>query len=199
MHNVLIGICCGGTIHAETVTSLVAALQTLADKNVGVAVSVQVGGYKPHNCNKLVAEAQRGGFTHLMFVDADMIFPSSGVLRLLDHDKDIVGAAYNQRGNPTAGNPNMSVVKLADKKGNLIASDTIPTQLFRCAGLGLGFTLVKMHVFDKLTQPYFKDFEDEHGEHHTEDVDFCLRAGEAGCEVWCSPTIKMGHIGKATY
>lgn len=199
MYNVLIGICCGGTIHAETVTSLIAAMNTLADKNVGVAVSVQVGGYKPYNCNRLVKEAQDGGFTHMMFIDADMVFPSSGIMRLLDNDKDIVGANYNQRGNPSAGDPKTSVVKMADDTGRLIATDHVPGQLFKCAGLGLGFTLMKMSVFEILNKPYFRDFEAADGDHHTEDIEFCEKARAAGLEVWCNPTIKMGHIGSYLY
>lgn len=199
MQNILIGICTGGTVHAETVTSLIGALNTLANKGVGAVVSMQIGGYKPYNCNKLVAEAQQGGMTHLMFVDADMIFPSSGFIRLLDHDKDIVGANYNQRGNPTAGNPHTSTIKIANSEGKLIATNEIPPQLFKCWSLGLGFTLVKMSVFDKLEKPYFRDFESPEGEHHTEDVEFFTKCQAAGFEVWCNPTISMGHIGKAIY
>lgn len=199
MYNVLIAIACGGTIHAETVTSLIAAMNTLSDKGVGVAVSVQIGGYKPYNCNKLVKEAQDNGMTHIMFIDADMIFPSSGILRLIDADKDIVGAAYNQRGNPQSGDQNISTVKLADEDGNLIASNEIPPQLFKCWSLGLGFVLVKMPVFEKLMKPYFRDSESPQGEHHTEDVEFFGKCQAAGFDVWCNPTIKMGHIGKFTY
>lgn len=199
MYNILIAICCGGTVHAETVTSLIAAMNTLSDKGVGVAVSIQIGGYKPHNCNKLVKEAQEHGATHIMFIDADMTFPSSGIIRLLDHDKDIVGANYNQRGNPQAGNPHTSTIKLADAEGNLIESKSMPPQLFKCWSLGLGFTLMKMSIFDKLEKPYFRDYESPEGEHHTEDVEFFTKCQKAGLEVWCNPTIQMGHIGKYVY
>lgn len=199
MHNILIAICCGGTIHAETVTSLIAAMNTLSDKGVGANVAIQVGGYKDHNCNRLVKQAQENGMTHIMFIDADMIFPSSGIIRLLDHDKDIVGANYNQRGNPQVGDEKISTIKLADDKGNLIAKSEVPGQLFKCWSLGLGFTLIKMSVFDKLTKPYFQDTESAEGEHRTEDVEFFTKCHGAGLEVWCSPTIQMGHIGKYVY
>ncbi len=201
MYNVAIGICSGGTVCAETVTSLIGALDTLHDKNVGVMVSMQVGGYKPYNVNKLIASAQEHGATHFMSIDTDMIFPTSGIIRLLDHDKDIVGAAYNARGNPTAGNPMQTVIKMADAKGNPInaSADAMPKHLFKCSGLGLGFTLIKMSVFDKLEKPYFRDFESPEGEHHTEDIEFCNKAMKAGFDIWCSPTIKIGHIGTYTY
>ncbi len=199
MYNIVVGICSGGTIHAETVTSLIGAMETLRDKGVGVTVSIQVGGYKPHNMNRLVEEARKLEASHLMSIDADMIFPSSGIIRLLDHDKDIVGANYNERGNPHSGIPNTSTIKMADSEGNLIASNESPSQLFKCWSLGLGFSLIKMSVFGKLEKPYFRDFESPEGEHHTEDVEFFTKCQKAGFDVWCNPTINMGHIGKYVY
>lgn len=199
MYNVLIGICTGGSIHAETVTSLIGALQTLGDKGVGAAVSVQTGGYKPHNMNRLVTEAKANNMTHLMSIDCDMIFPSSGILRLLDHDKEIVGGAYNQRGNPQSGDQKISTVKLADEKGNLITASQIPPQLFKCWSLGLGFVLMNMSIFDKLEKPYFRDFEDDKGEFHTEDFEFFSKCQKAGIDVWCNPSIQIGHIGSYVY
>lgn len=197
MYNILIGICSGGTIHAETVTSLIGALETLGDKGVGVSVSCQIGGYKPHNMNRLVQEAQDHNLTHLMSIDCDMIFPSSGVLRLLDADKDIIGANYNQRATAQSGEGLISTVKMADNKGKLMSMNELPGQLFKCWSLGLGFTLMKMSIFDKLEKPYFRDYEDDKGDFHTEDVEFFTKCQKAGFEVWCNPTIKMGHIGKS--
>lgn len=201
MYKVNVAICCGGTVHAETVTSLISALDTLRNKGVEAVVSIRIGGYKPLNCNALVRGAQEKGMTHIMFIDADMIFPSSGILRLLDSDKDIIGAAYNARGNPSSGDPKMSVVKLMDEKEDFISApaSSIPTELFKCGGLGLGFTLIKMPVFDKLEAPYFRDAETVDGEHNTEDIVFCRAARAAGFDVWCNPTIEMGHIGLTIY
>ena len=59
--------------------------------------------------------------------------------------------------------------------------------------------LIKTGVFKKLTYPYFEAFQDKDGLHHTEDVEFCKRANEAGFEVYCDPTIKMGHVGTTSY
>jgi hypothetical protein len=37
------------------------------------------------------------------------------------------------------------------------------------------------------------------GEFIGEDVNFCKRANEMGLEVWCDPTIRIGHIGEYLY
>lgn len=201
MHNVLLGICSGGTVQAETVTSLVAAIELVKDKGLGVNLTIQVGGYVAHNRNVLVKQAQEKGATHLMFVDADMIFPASGIVRLFDHDKDIVGGMYNTRGTLNDRGELVSTVKMANEKGEPIAVDSVPSQLFKCHAVATGFMLIKMSVFDnpKLSKPYFVAWEDEGGEHHTEDVQFCINAHKAGYDIWCSPTIRIGHKGQKIY
>ena len=188
----------GGTIRTETAISLVGAMEVLKKHGVDVGLSGQIGGYVARNRNALVQLAQEKGCTHLMFIDNDMEFPPSGIQRLLDHDKDIVGGIYNARGVP--GKPVVSTVKMSeDYSSNEISNIQIPAQLFKCFGMGTGFMLVKLSVFDKLKKPYFVAFEDEDGTHHTEDIEFCIRAKKAGFDVWASPTIPIGHIGTTVY
>ena len=73
------------------------------------------------------------------------------------------------------------------------------SELFKASGTGTGFMLIKTKVFDKLKKPYFVAWEDEDGNHHTEDIEFCINARKAGFDVWISPTIKIGHIGTYEY
>lgn len=201
MYNVLIGICTGGSVYAETVTSLIGAMDVLKEKGIGVMLSIQIGGYVAHNRNELVRRAQADGATHLMFIDADQTFPPSGIIRLLDHDKDIVGAMYNTRGNYDENGKLISTLKMADEEGNLINTGKVPAQLFKCYAVPTGFMLINMRVFDDpdMPRPFFEAGEDEKGEHYTEDVEFCKRAHAAHYDVWCSPTIHVGHIGKQIF
>lgn len=196
---VFIGIASGGTVQTETVANLFPALKTLADNNIEYAIAFQNGGYKPFNVNYLIKTAQEAGASHYMSIDCDMVFPHSGILRLLDSDKDIIGANYNQRYTPQY-NERLATIKLSDDKGGFINvnADDVPRTMFKCAALGLGFTLIKMSVFDKLDKPYFNTYESpETGEFHTEDIEFCIKATKAGFDIWCNPTISMGHIGHA--
>jgi hypothetical protein len=59
--------------------------------------------------------------------------------------------------------------------------------------------LIKIEVFDKLKKPYFVAYEDENGDHHTEDIEFCINAKKAGFDIWCSPTTPVGHLGIYMY
>lgn len=199
---VLVGICCGGTIHAQTAVSLVGALDALKNSyGASYSVSIQIGGDKAQGMNRLVREALKGEYDYLMSIDNDMIFPPDGIIKLIENDKDIVGANYSVRGNAVQGNPREAVVKVADEHGvkqQMNLAD-LPNTLFKCHALGNGFTLYKMSVFETLQAPWFHVVEDENGQWSGEDVLFHERAQQAGNEVWCNPQIKMGHIGTFNY
>lgn len=192
MSNVLVGMCCGGAVEAQTIMSLLGLL-TQED----VAFSLQIGGYKPHNMNKLVAEAKRLECTHLLSIDPDMVFPSDGLSKLLKHNKDIVGANYMARGTPETQHAPYSTVKFEkDGKYVQVEAKDFPKKLFECAAVGLGFTLIKLSVFDKFREPYFETTEPPFS---TEDMVFCANAKHLGHKVYCDPTIQVGHIGKYVY
>lgn len=196
----VVGVCSGGTIRVETVASLYSNLINLAQQNIPPNLLFQVGGYKDINCNVLVEDARKQGMTHIMFIDTDMIFPEDGISRLLSHNKDIVGGNYNVRLDPTSGEFSGPTVKmLVDGKPVSMLAEGFPTELFKCYALPLGFMLVKLPVFDKMLRPYFETHVDNNNKHTTEDIDFCQKANEAGFELWCDPTIRIGHIGSYTY
>lgn len=148
-----------------------------------------VGGYPAFSRNLAVKSARELKVTHLMFVDADQTFPPDGIKRLLDHDKDIIGASYNERKLPL-----ISTVKLMDNNGEIVGGQIpLPASAFKAYAVGMGFCLIKMTVFDKLIYPYF-DTELE-PEFMTEDIYFCKKARKEGFDIWCDPTLEVGHIG----
>lgn len=199
--NITLCIINGGTVRAETMLSTVAAMKVIESHGIGTYLNMQIGGYAARNRNSAVEAARSNNATHLMFVDNDMVFPASGIQRLIDADKDIVGGMYNARGVP--GQPVVSTVKMIDPATDPNAGKTyateFPAQLFKCYGLGTGFMLINMQVFDKLEKPYFISGESSNGNAFTEDIYFCDKAHKAGIDAWCSPTIKIGHIGTYEY
>lgn len=193
-------MCTGGTVRAETVVSLMSNMINLAQSDRPPGLLVQIGGYVDVNRNQIVKGAQAAKATHLMFVDADMSFPDDGIARLLAHDKDIVGGNYNVRLDPTSGVLSGPTVKMwVDDKPVSLTKDGLPDDLFKCYALATGFMLINMKVFESVGLPYFEAFQDNDGQHHTEDIDFCRKVNEAGLEVWCDPTITIGHIGSYAY
>jgi hypothetical protein len=138
------------------------------------------------NRTAMVKEAIERGNTHILFVDSDMYFPSDAVLKLLAHNKDIVGVEYNKRKFP---------LELAVDTGE--HQDT----LYQAKAVGTGLLLIKLSIFEKMKDDVWFNF-GRNAEGETvmgEDVWFCNVAWDAGFEVWCDPTIKTGHIGEYIY
>jgi hypothetical protein len=147
------------------------------------------GLYIDHNRNMIVEKAIEAGSTHLMFIDADMQFPSDGIDKLLAHNKNIIGGYYNTR----RGN---SPIKFREN-GKFITKE-IPKEPFQAWTVPTGFMLIKLDCLNKLRKPYFATLTHSDGT-MGEDVYFCKEANEQGLEVWCDPTIKIGHVGKYIY
>ena len=74
--------------------------------------------------------------------------------------------------------------------GDLLEMQRIPT----------GCLLIKMHVFDKLSKPYFRFETDADGAIVGEDYVFCDRARAAGFRIWCDAVMsrEIGHIGQTS-
>jgi hypothetical protein len=189
---VLIGIATGGEIKSQTVESL---LQLVAfwSPDTQLMTSIQIGGYKTFNMNKLVELAKTNECTHLLNIDSDMIFPPNALQRLLSHDKDIVGYNYSYRGSQQNQSNPPSVVKFKEN-GNYI-DRYVPDGLFECDALGLGFLLFKTSVFDKLEEPYFELNEIRPA---MEDVIICEKLREH-YKIYCDGDLKLGHIGTYVY
>lgn len=153
------------------------------------------GGYKQVSLTMAVNNARKHKATHILFIDCDMIFPPDGIKRLIELDKDVVGASYNEKRFPL-----VSTVKVADEKGNLIVGNMDAYKdPFKVYALGFGFMLCKMSIFDKIEKPYFNSPIDENDTFTTDDFYFCDKLQKAGVEVWCDPTLKVLHEGFFQY
>jgi hypothetical protein len=132
--------------------------------------------------------------THLLWIDSDMKVPSDGLVKLLDHDKDIVGTFYNKRVPPYE-----TVGHLIDSKdihkGGLRLADVMPG----------GFVLVKREVYEALSPPWYRESYDKHLATEIdpdgtvgEDVNFSRAVIKAGYDIWCDLDLSftVGHVGE---
>ena len=142
--------------------------------------------------NNGVARAQELGADYLLFLDSDMVFPRSTLLRLLAYGRDIVGATYLRRTPPFAIlGARLAEAPAPDAPG-LAEMQHLPT----------GCLLIRMKVFEAMTRPYFRFRHDETtGDVIGEDYDFCDRARELGFRIWCDAALsfEIGHIGQTIY
>lgn len=166
---------------------------------------VAKGGYEFHilvasegytiaeNRNYIAVQAVNAGSEYLLSIDDDMTFEVDVLEKLLAVDKPIVGVAYHPRSETG------QITKYLDETHAVALEhndDPKYKQPFQCYATGTGIILIKTAIFKEIERPWF-DFEwYPTGQCKTgEDWFFCIKAGKAGFETWCNPTIKVGHLG----
>lgn len=148
-----------------------------------------------------VMAAQAGGYTHLLFLDADMVWPNDVLDKMLRHHaRGIVAGLYHLKFWPhwpvalkesTWNDDDQNFDYTYDKHAP--HTDLLrPEQL-----VGMGCTLIPMEVFRRFERPWFKYQQNSSGiSTITEDVWFCQEAAKAGCPIWLDPTVSCLHIGQ---
>lgn len=146
--------------------------------------------------NELVKMALAFNADYILWLDADMQCPPDALLRLMAHNRDIVGVFYNTRTPPYTTVGNFAGPAPDYTKGGVHEAEII----------GFGLVLCKMDVFRKLPTPWFQHLwgvkervkEDNQFGEVGEDVFLCERARAAGIKVWVDLDLSfepsMGHI-----
>ena len=118
--------------------------------------------------NYLVDEFLRAeGFTHMLFIDADIHFDPRDVIALLALDKDIIGGPYPKKsikwGAVKEGvkkHPDITPGEMEKLAGDFVFNPVPGTEKFSVAEpvevleIGTGYMMIKRHVFDKFRDAY---------------------------------------------
>lgn len=107
------------------------------------------------------------GFTHMLFIDADIHFDPKDVIACLALDKEVVGAPYPKKSIKWANvkeavkrHPNIETSELEKMIGDYVFNPAPGTEKFSVAEpievleLGTGFMMIKREVFDKFKSAY---------------------------------------------
>lgn len=188
---VMIGVPCGEQVASGFAQdlALMLAYTTFVKPDLTVGLYFLKGTYLPRARAGLVAEAQKRGDSHLLWLDSDMRFPKDTLLRLLQHDRPIVGANYATRQAPILPTmKDMDKALLFDSADGLLPVST----------MGMGCLLTEMGVFTKLPKPHFalgynRDLDD----YASEDAYFAMIAQQAGYQVLMDPVLSevVRHVG----
>jgi len=190
--NITLGIPFQGGINGATVGCL---LQLVSSSPGMYHYAFISGSNICDNRNTIVDWALKQGTSHLLFIDQDMLFGPRDLPKLIAADKDIIGANYHRKEQSRE-----NLVLLEDEKGVTYHPKELPKELFTCYAIPTGFSLIKTDVFRKLEKPwFFYRWAEGSIDRVTEDVCFCEKARAAGYEVWCDPSIELGHIGTFVY
>jgi hypothetical protein len=140
--------------------------------------------------------------THLLMIDSDTVPPVDAPFRLIARDVDVVsGMTPIANRNKETGelefydNCFESVEKDKEEKvlkTNIAQRGTGLRQILRC---GAACLLVKRHVFESLTPPFFRFEMDETGTKHTrsEDIYFCDSVKDKGYVLYADTDVVCQH------
>lgn len=153
--------------------------------------------------DQALSQAMADGFTHVIFLDADMLFPTEVLKQLLVHlpTGAVVSGLYFQRHHPFApvayaeSTPHPSGAYRLYRHDNDYAQ-VGPDGLRDEELVGMGCVLIPLDLVARLgPRPWFEYRDDEHGwPNITEDVPFCEKIRAAGGRIALDPTIQCGHV-----
>jgi predicted O-methyltransferase YrrM len=189
-----INVCmpCYGAMPPETVFSLISLTNRCRKAGVLGEILSRNFLYVDQARNALVRETlEDDNATHLLALDADMVWPSDMALRLLARSKAVVGGNYFSKTPPydiIAGHWCADGV-------HMTRLQELPSDCFRVGVLGMGATLIETRILRDMRQ----HFGDEHWFRTTEtgeDLWFFSRCRQMGVPVFLDASINCGHLAQ---
>jgi hypothetical protein len=139
----------GRTWEAQTATCVAAMAAYTAMAGIDTGVLNMQTSLISHSRNKTAEQVLGENFDYLFWFDSDMEVPPDTILRLLKHQKDIVGATYNKR-TPRDDGTYQTLGKMKGPKRDLMGGGLQEADL-----LPGGVLLVKTDVYRKVMMPWF--------------------------------------------
>ncbi|MEA3066148.1 MAG: hypothetical protein QOJ27_2609 [Sphingomonadales bacterium] len=124
---------------------------------------------------RLALTARKWGADYVLFADSDHTFPPDALLRLLAHERPVVGCNYVSRNGalPAAVDGSNNKLPTTEAKADAGLVEEV-------AALGLGFCLIHTHVFERLG----------------DQIPFVTRINAAG-EVLCGEDVHFFNLVRA--
>lgn len=195
---ILIGIPSAGYITPETV-------QSVYNMDTGsLEVDMKcVRGYTADNRNVLAKFAVEGGYSHLMFVDSDVVVPKDALEALLAVDAPVVLGYYYHRYSdgrplektnicPVDGDGYMTQYTADELRMLRILQEAGETSVLIRGG-GVGCALIETSVFEKLEKPWFKWVRYKSGKQLSEDLFFCEKCRDNNIPIYAALDVACGH------
>lgn len=177
-----------GTVCVPFVTSLANTLKALTAGGIEVQWrALSFASFIHAARDRMAREFMASDYTDLLFADADMGWDTEGLLRMLAHDVDVVGAICPKRRDPIEWAVNL----LKDADGNRIEQDG----LMQCAYVGTALMRIRRGVFERMGAGHYFDAGYEGQGFIGEDAWFCREFRRAGGRVWADPTVTVSHTG----
>lgn len=156
-------------------------------------------GYQVDQIRNLIADWTINGYDYLFSIDSDISFESDTLMKMLNHNVDIISGLYIQR---IPGTHQIEIYKHNERGGytNIRYEEIKDKGLVKIAGCGMGCTLIKAEVMKEIEYPQFVYHSAiDHAHTISEDIDFCRKVNEKGFQIYTDTSIKCTHRGSSDY
>lgn len=187
----LVGIPSLDFVHVDFVECLTGLIGRLKDDGVNFDVWICKGTLAHVARDKVACKAINEGYTHVLWLDADMIFPPDLLDDLRFCGKDFVTGLACSRRPPFV----LCVFNhVSDEKGCVAYRlPDVPDEAFEIQGCGFACVLISVEILKAVMTEYKTCFLPM--KIYGEDLAFCVRARELGYRIFCEPSVRLGHIG----
>jgi len=184
----LIAVPCMDYLDVAFVRSLTALVQKLTRDGVDFELRLRDGSLVYCARDDLSFEAFHEGFTHVLWLDSDIVFDDDIFDRLYKTGKSFVSGVCRSR-RRSFGYCVYRNLEPAEKH------TSIKDRLFMIDGCGFAAVLIETKilkdVWDANNETCFTPTQD-----FGEDLQFCFRARKLGYRIYCEPAVKCGHVGR---
>lgn len=168
-------------------------VQCLVDmKPVGEVRTLVLSGSLIYEARERLASfAIENGYDQVLWLDSDIMFPSTMLMDMMAQDKTIITGVIAARRHPfypcVYRSEGKELKPVLDYDGKLVKVDSC----------GFGAVLMKTEVLKNMFDEFKTCFQPILG--YGEDLSFCVRAKKLGYEIFADPNIDIGHIGKTVF
>ena len=186
----LIGVPTTDFVHVEFLKSLTGLIQRLKDEGTDFELMIESGTLVYLARERIAHKAINEHFTHVLWLDADMIFNDDLVDDLMFSGKDFITGICHARRKPYVPCFFRSLRPAVER------FEDYPNELFEVAGCGMACVLIKTEILLDVMKHFGTCFcpEKDLGE----DLAFCNRARYLNYHIFADPHVVIGHIGHVT-
>ena len=175
-------------IQCKFVECLSGLQKHLMAEGIDFDVVFRTGALVYDSREQIAARARLDNYTHVLWLDSDMVFPPDVFDRLNAHGKDFVTGICHARRKPYRSALFVRLLPEAVR----YSRTTYPDELFQIAGSGLACALTSVHLLREVKRKHGILFLPSLA--FGEDLAFCLRATECGIDLFADPNVQIKHI-----
>lgn len=185
------------TVYSQFAYCLTQLVKTTSEAGLDVYVFFDSSTILLNQREKLIQKALEIESNYVLWLDSDMMFPSTTAIRLLSHKKNIVGCNYMKRSIPQT---TVAYQKLGDWNSWLPLEPQ--DRLIKVEGVGMGCILMKTNIFHELKKPYFEfTYQKKTKDWFGEDFNLLKKLRNKNHDVYIDTVLSMDikHLGLFAY